>query len=70
MIKIKSVYNSNNTSNKKINDVMNVLMEKIGTKNNFRNKSNNINSKRISSKSISLGFAYSNNVKIEQSKLC
>ena len=49
---------------------MNVLMEKIGTKNNIRNKSNNINSNRISSKSISLGFAYSNNVKIEQSKLC
>ena len=48
---------------------MNVLMEKIGTKNNIRNQSNNMNSKSISSKSISLDFAYINNVKIEQSKL-
>ena len=68
-ISIKNVYNSNNTSSKKINDAMNVLMEKIGTKNNIRNQSNNMNSKSISSKSISLDFAYINNVKIEQSKL-
>ena len=48
---------------------MNVLMEKTGTKNSMTNQNNNINSKSISSKSISHDFAYINNVKIEPSKL-
>ena len=65
----KNVYKSNNSSNKKINDAMNVLMEKTGTKNSITNQNNNINSKSISSKSISHDFAYINNVKIEPSKL-
>ena len=63
--------------NKKINEAMNILMEKSSNKNietnlsnNISNKmNNNINNKSISSKDISNDYAFINNVRIEPSKL-
>jgi len=67
---------SRQVENKKINDAMNILMEKTKTKNNEpslttnyninSNINNNINeNKSISSKDISRDFAFINNVKID-----
>ena len=70
---------SRQVENKKINDAMNILMEKTKTKNNEpslttnyninSNINNNINeNKSISSKDISRDFAFINNVKIDPSR--
>ena len=55
---------SNQEENTKINDAMNVLLEKDKSEEN-----KNINNKSISSKDISHDFAYINNVRIEPSKI-
>ena len=70
----KNINNKSNTTyqteNNKINDAMNVLMDKTRTNNDDINKINVIkNNKSISSKDISHDFAFINNVKIEPSKL-
>ena len=55
---------SNQEENTKINDAMNVLLEKDKSEEN-----KNINNKSISSKDISHDFAFINNVRIEPSKI-
>ena len=69
----KQLYKSNTSrisENNKINDAMNILMDKTRTKNNENNLNSNIkNNKSISSKDISHDFAYINNVKVEPSRL-
>ena len=65
----QKIINKSNTSrhneNKKINDAMNILMEKTE-----KNVSSNIkNNKSISSRDISHDFAFINNVRIEPSRL-
>ena len=67
----KNINKSNNTSRKseKINNAMNILMNKSRSKNSEVNKNNIVNNKTISSKNISHDFAYINNVKVEPSNL-
>jgi len=69
----KYINKSNQTENdNKINNAMNILMEKSKSKidNTERsNINNNKNNKSISSKDISHDFAFINNVRIEPSKL-
>ena len=55
---------SNQEENTKINDAMNVLLEKDKSEEN-----KNINNKSISSKDISHDFAFINNVRIEPRKI-
>ena len=73
-LNISNKYNKSNLteSNNKINNAMNILMEKSKSKIDNTDRSNinnNKNNKSISSKDISHDFAFINNVRVEPSKL-